>query len=415
MKVLIVSTSDIRGGAARAAYRLHQSLLTKGVDSQVLVQSKTSDDYRVLAPETKLKKIFSRLRQALDSLPVHLYKRRTKTLFSPSWVPFSNVVKQINAFNPDVVHLHWVAAGMMRIEDIAKIKAPIVWSLHDMWAFTGGCHYDEHCDAFKNECGNCKVLQSSKEFDLSRKVYKRKLKTYAEIKNLVVVGSSQWITKCAKESSLFKEREIVTLTNCLDTELFKKIDQKTARNVFHIPQDKKVILFGAMSPLGDPRKGAKELFEAINQLDLENAVFVIAGSSKPKQPLSFKYPVYFIPPLHDEVSLPLMYNVADVMIVPSLQENLANSIVESLSCGVPVVAFDIGGNPDIISHKKNGYLVEPFNIDDMVDGIEWVLSNKSHSALSKRARESAISKYSFNVISEKYINLYESVIEGSKP
>ena len=138
MKILIVNTSDIDGGAARAAYRLHKSLLQQGIDSQMLVQRKSSDDFTVLTEEKKTTKYFNKLRPIIDSIPVRFYKERTKTLFSPSWFGFGNIVDKINEINPDIVHLHWICGGMIKIEDIARINAPIVWSLHDMWAFTGG-------------------------------------------------------------------------------------------------------------------------------------------------------------------------------------------------------------------------------------------------------------------------------------
>lgn len=163
MKILIVNSFDIKGGAARAAYRLHRALLTEGVDSRMLVQTKLSDDFTVKGPISKFEKAVSEIRPLLDNLPVRLYKQRTATLFSPSWLPFSNIVNRINNLEPDVVHLHWITGGMLRIEDIQNIKAPIVWSLHDMWAFTGGCHYDEECGGYKKHCGNCKVLGSKKE------------------------------------------------------------------------------------------------------------------------------------------------------------------------------------------------------------------------------------------------------------
>lgn len=408
MKILIVSTFDIDGGAAKAAYRLHKSLLTQGIDSQMLVQHKSSDDFTVIVEEKKTN-YFNKLRPIIDSLPVRFYKERTKTLFSPSWFGFSNIVDKINELNPDIVHLHWICAGMLKIEDIASIKAPIIWSLHDMWAFTGGCHYDEECLAYENSCGNCKVLQSKKENDLSRKVFKKKKISFSKITDITIVGSSNWISECVKKSTLFKKRDIVTLPNCIDSKLFAPIDKNIVRDIFNIPKDKKVILFGAMNSLGDPRKGAKELFEAINMLELENTIFVVAGSSTPKEVLKLKYHVYFIPPLRDDVSLPLMYNVADVMIVPSLQENLANTIVESLSCGVPVVAFDIGGNKDMIEHKKNGYLVEPLNSKDMAVGVKWILDNQDYSKLTVQARNTVVNKFDSKIVAQKYIDLYKTI------
>jgi len=409
MKILIVSTSDIKGGAAKASYRLHKSLLSKNIDSKMLVQSKSSDDYTILTEERRWAKYFDKLRPIIAGLQVRFYKHRTKTPFSSSWFGFSSVVDKINEINPDIVHLHWICGGMIKIEDLAKIKAPIVWSLHDMWAFTGGCHYDENCNAYKVDCGNCKVLGSKKTNDLSRKVLNRKLKTYSKMNDIIIVGSSKWISECAKNSTLFKKKKIVTLPNCIDSKLFLPIDKKLVRGIFNIPKDKKVILFGAINSLGDLRKGAKELFIAINLIKLKDTVFVISGSSRPQKIPKLKYPVYFIPPLEDEVSLPLMYNVADVMIVPSLQENLANSIAESLSCGIPVVAFDIGGNKDMIEHKKNGYLSKAKNSKDMAAGIEWILENNDYSRLATNARKTILSKFDSSLVSSKYIDLYKKI------
>jgi glycosyltransferase involved in cell wall biosynthesis len=411
MKILILSESDISGGAARAAYRLHQSLLSQGVDSQILVQRKSSDDFTVLTKDKKSAKYFNRLRPIIDSIPNRFYKNRTGALFSSSWLGFSGIADKINELNPDIVHLHWIAGGMLRIEEISKIKAPIVWSLHDMWPFSGGCHYDQHCGLYKGKCGTCKVLSSKKENDLSRKVFNRKASAYSKIRMMNIVATSRWIGKCAKESFLLKDRNVVTLPNPLNTSIFSQIDKNIARGFFNIPKDKTIILFGAMRSILDSRKGSKELFEAINMLDLEDVVFVIAGSSKPQDPPKLKYPTYFIPPLNDEVSLPLIYNVADVMIVPSIQENLANSIIESLSCGVPVVAFDIGGNSDMIEHKRNGYLAKAIIPKDMAIGIEWVLKNNESQDLSNNARNKAVKEFGQKVVSKKYIDLYKSILE----
>jgi len=410
MKILIVSATDLQGGAGRAAYRLHQSLLDKDIDSQMLVQTKNSDDFTVISKDKKSSKYLNQLRPFIDSIPVRLYKNRVDAMFSISWLGFDGIVDRINEINPDIVHLHWIAGGMMRIEDISKIKAPLVWSLHDMWPFTGGCHYDQDCGLYKNKCGNCKVLNSPKENDLSRKVFKRKRGSYSKIQNMNIVATSKWIGICAKESSLFKDRQITLLPNPIDTGIFSPIDKTFARGYFDIPKDKTVILFSAMRSILDSRKGSKELFEAIDMLDLNNVVFVIAGSSKPEHPPKLKFPTFFIPPLLDEVSLPLIYNVADVMIVPSIQENLANSIIESLSCGIPVVAFDIGGNSDMIEHKKNGYLAKAIIPKDMANGIEWVLKNNESQNLSNNSRKKALKDFDQRVVSKKYIDFYKNIL-----
>ena len=173
MKILIVNTFDIKGGASRAAYRLHRALLAQNANSKMLVQSKSSDDYTVISESNRLKKAFNNLRPFIDSIPVLCRRKSIKTTFSPSVVPFSQIIYKINELNPDIVHLHWICAGMMRVEDLVKIKAPVVWSLHDNWGFTGGCHVKWECDKYKDRCGACPRLESLKENDLSRRVWNR--------------------------------------------------------------------------------------------------------------------------------------------------------------------------------------------------------------------------------------------------
>ncbi len=410
MKIVILSTSDISGGAAIAAHRLHVSLLESGIDSIMVVQNKLSDEFKVIGPKTKIIKFINLIRPTIDQLPTKLYKHRTKTLFSPALLGFNNTVDIINNLNPDIVHLHWINGGMLKIEDLKKIKAPIVWNMQDMWPFTGGCHYDEECGEYVNSCNNCKVLQKNKLFNLSNIVFIRKQRTFKQC-NIFPVGVSNWISYCAKNSTLFKQNQVSTIHNCIDTNLFSNIDKKVARSIFKLPLDKKIILFGAMNVLGDPRKGAKQLFQALETLNyIDNTIVVIAGKSQPETLEKIKYETYFIPPLKDESSLVLLNNIADVVIVPSIQENLANTIIESLSCGVPVVAFNIGGNSDMIQHLHNGYLAKPLDHNDLALGIEWVLNNKNYDAISNNARTTVITKFDCKKIVQKYIELYKKII-----
>lgn len=408
MKVLIVASSDITGGAHKAAYRLHRALLSHSINSQMLVQNKISDDYTVIGPSSSLRKyLINPMRPALDHTIMKM--KNIKTLFSSSYLPFSEIVSQINKIQPDIVHLHWITGGMIRIEDIAKIKAPIVWNCQDMWPFTGGCHFSGSCKSYKENCGNCPILESHKANDLSAKVMARKSKIYAKVQNLTVVGVSRWMANCARESSLFSSRKIKNIPNCIDVNLFKPIDKDIVRDIFNIPKNKKVILFGSANP-NDERKGGKELFEAINLLNLKSIVFVIAGSSEPEKVENFRYPVYYIPPLKDEVALPMMYNIADVIIVPSLEENLSNSILESLSCGIPVVSFDIGGNSDMIEHKKNGYLAQDVSSKDLARGISWVLEHDNYKELSSHARKKVLKEFDSKVVVKRYVELYKDVL-----
>lgn len=410
MKVLIVNSSDIEGGAARASYRLHKALLDAKVDSQILVQSKSSDDYTVLGPFTKIQKAFGKLRPTLDSIPTRFYKEKTKTLFSPSWLGFSGIVDKINKINPDVVHLHWVCGGMMTIEDIARIKAPIVWSLHDNWAFTGGCHIMWECNKYKESCGTCLRLGSTKEKDLSKKIFNRKQKAFSQKKDMTIVGLSRWLNECSKSSTLLKDKNHINLPNPIDTTTFKPFDKVKSRELWNLPIDKKLVLFGAMSATSDVNKGFKELSEAMQKLTKNsNIEFVVFGSSKPQNAPDFGFRTHYLGSLADDVSLVTLYCAVDVMVVPSLQENLSNAIMESLSCGIPVVGFNIGGNSDMIEHKVNGYLAKPFDTSDLKNGIEWILNNENYDELCKKSREKVVNEFDSKVVVEKYIQLYSEV------
>jgi glycosyltransferase involved in cell wall biosynthesis len=413
MKVLIVNTYDTQGGAARAAYRLHKALLGQNIDSQMLVQSKSSDDFTVITKTSKLRKSLNKLRPTIDSLPVRFYKGRTKTLFSPSWFGFGNIVDKINEINPDIVHLHWICDGMMTFKDIARIKAPIVWSLHDMWAFTGGCHYDEECGSYQEQCGTCPVLDSNKLQDLSRKVWLRKQAAFSKITNLNIIGLSRWLADCAKQSSLFKGTPVFHLPNPIDTSTFAPFDKQQARALLNLPQDKNLVLFGAMEVISDPRKGFKELAEALTQVDADNAELVVFGSSQPKTSQDFKQKVHYLGRLHDDVSLRGLYSAADVMVVPSRQEAFGQTASESMACGTPVVAFGATGLLDIVDHQQNGYLAKPIDTQDLANGINWVLDHPNPEQLAQAARKKVLREFDSQVVAKKYIDLYNKSIKGT--
>ena len=415
MKVLIVNTSDIQGGAARAAYRLHRSLLTQGVESRMLVLSKSSDDFTVeTMHDTKVGKLAGKLGSYMDKVPLMFYKNRTQTHFSPAWVAFGDLEKKIEEIKPDIVHLHWVCGGMMRPEDMARIKVPIVWSLHDMWAFTGGCHYDENCQAYENVCGRCKVLGSEKEKDLSQRVFLRKQKIFSKFEKLTVVGLSRWLHDCAKKSTLLKEKVHVQLPNPIDTDIFKPFDRDMARELLNLPKEKKLVLYGAMGATSDPRKGFTLLSEAMTQIEDQDIAFVVFGSERPKEEPEIGVPTYYLGKLHDDISLVALYSAVDVMVVPSMQENLSNAIMESLSCATPVAAFAIGGNVDMIEHQKNGYTAKPFDTADLAKGIMWILDQDEteYHTLCNNAREKVLKEFDSTVVAQRYVELYQEVLDG---
>jgi glycosyltransferase involved in cell wall biosynthesis len=408
LKIVIVSAADISGGAAKAAYRLHRALLENAIDSKMVVMKKGTDDPTVFGPISNLGKIVALFTPVVEKLMSDIPYRNKKSMFSGAWISSNNVVKRINLLNPDLVHLHWVNGGMLRIEDLKKLNVPILWNLQDMWPFTGGCHFNDGCLRYELSCGSCKALSSRHKFDVSSLIHSRKLKSYNKIEKLVVNGVSKWIANCARDSSLFKRRKVFNIPNAIDSDLFRPLDKKLARQLFKLPQAKKVVLFGA-SNVNDRRKGYIELLSSLGLLDYENLILVIAGQSAPKKSLNLKFQTYYIPAVQDDVSLALMYNVADVVVVPSIEENLSNMILESMSCGVPVVAFDIGGNGDMIEHKHSGYLVKAHDQNDMAHGISWMLDN-GNSAFSQNAREKVLRTFSYSVVVDRYVELYGSIL-----
>ncbi len=417
MKVLNVNATDIFGGAGRAAFRLHQGLRSKGVDSRMLVQIIKGDDSFVIGPKNDFQKLLAFARPRICKVPVLRYFKRSGGLFSPAWLP-DRLAGRINNINPDIVNLHWIAGGFFRIENISKIIKPIVWTLHDMWAFTGGCHIDGGCGRYQESCGCCPHLGSKRRHDLSYKVLRRKKKSWRNT-NMVIVCVSNWLADCARRSTVLGKYQVKVIPNGLDTKRFQPVDKRTARQLLNLPQKKKIILFGALYATSDSRKGHNHLKSAMRRLaawgyseSMELVIFGTSAPSKNDEWRNFGFPVHYLGVLQDDISLAVVYSAADVMVVPSEQEAFGQTATESLSCGVPVVAFAIGGLLDIVGHEREGYLARPFDSEELARGIEWVLENQQRLyALSENSRKKAMDEFDIQRISSKYVELYQEITE----
>lgn len=409
MKVLIISSSDLDGGAARAAYRLHQALLAVGVNSHMLVQRKKSDDYRVVGPRSKVGIAFGYLFATFDQFLTKFFRDKSKTLFSPQLVNSCNLAKYVDDINPDIINLHWINNGFVSLSSLTKLNRPLVWSLHDMWPFTGGCHYDEECQGYLDACKVCPVLGSSSSLALSRYQFRKKYRVYKEL-DITVVGLSQWITQSARQSVLLRDKNIVNLPNPINVDVYKAIDRGTSRSIWNLSTNKKYVLFGAMSATTDPRKGFEYLVKALSAITGDNVELIIFGSSTPEHPVDFGFPVRYLGSLSDDQSLASLYSAVDVMVVPSIQENLSNAIVESLSCGTPVVAFNIGGNSDLICHKVSGYLATPKDIDDLATGIQFVLDSCVDLDVNAAWTSEFRHNFSYEHVGNKYKELFKGIL-----
>jgi len=410
MKTLLINTSDVRGGAARASYRLHQGLEQVGINSTMLVQDKRSSDISVTGPKLiglKGVGVNYLFRFLVDKSPLLLYPKHQTIVWSPQWLP-NRIHTKINKLNPDIVHLHWICDGFIPIKEIAKIKQPLVWTFHDMWSFTGGCHYNGTCDRYMYKCGKCPELGSDKEKDLSQWVWNRKNELWADL-DFTVVTPSHWLANCARSSSLFGDQRIEVIPNGLDLQKFKPIDKSKAKKDLNLPVDKNLILFGAMNSTKDKRKGFQYLKSAINVLseDLEFEAIVFGNSGKDSH---LNIPINYMGNFPDNM-LTKLYSAADVFVAPSIQDNLPNTIMESLACGTPSVAFDIGGMSDMIVHKENGYLAKPFNTDDLAKGIEWIVEHDQRKkVLSENSRKYVENNFELKYIAKKYTDLYSQIL-----
>lgn len=415
MKIASLSTFDNQGGAARAAYRLHQGLNRIGVESWVLCQSKFSQDPKAIGAKTSsgIEQAKTGLRLTLDQLPLKRYKGKSKQLFSPHWLP-SNISDRVERLNPDLLNLHWISAGYLKIEALAKFKQPLVWTLHDMWSFTGGCHYNEDCDKYTANCGACPILGSTKETDLSRQIWQRKHKSWEDL-NLTIVTPSRWLGDCAKASSLFGDRRVEVIPYGLDLETYRPIDRTTARNLLKLPQDKQLVLFLSLNATSDRRKGFQLLQPALQQLSnsgwQDKLELMVVGASQPENPPDLGFKAHYLGIMRDDLTLALAYSAADVFVAPSIQDNLPNTVLEAIACGTPCVAFKIGGMPDMVEHQANGYLASPFETEDLARGIGWVLEDGDRlQNLSTFARGKAEREFALEIQARRYQTLYQEIL-----
>lgn len=410
--VLHVNVTDLKSGAGRATYRLHQGLCSMGVASEMLVQAKLSHDDTVHGPHTALGRAFSIARTLPDSLPLKIYPQRRAPLFSLQWIP-DTLAGRVRRFAPHLVNLHWVCRGLMQISTLGKLPGPIVWTMHDMWPFTGGCHISFGCDRYQDACGACPELTSTRDRDLSRWVWQRKLKHWQEL-DLTLVAPSTWMASCARKSSLFSNKRIETIPHGLDLTRFRPNDQRDARRLLELPADRQLLLFVSAAGTGKRHKGFHLLVDALQQLQdaglAERLELVVAGPTAGDSSNLHGIQVHYLARINDDTKLALLYAASDATIIPSLQESFGQVAMESLACGTPAIGFSATGLQDVINHKVDGYLAEPFSVEDLARGIEWILEDSDRrGALTQAARLRAEKEYDYQLQAERYAALYEDL------
>jgi len=391
MRILQLSTFDLRFGASIAARRLHEALLSQGSDCDLLVSEVQSDSPRTHAAYVGLGKVQAKARLYADQLPLKLYSRKPG-LFSANWVG-SSINKTVDQFEPDIVHLHWCQSSFVPTSTLTHLAYPLVWTFHDMWAFTGGCHYSDGCDHYLQQCGRCPILQSNAGNDLSHWLWKQKQRAYGRLpKSLHVVCPSNWMADVARRAPLLEGVPIHVIPNPISAQTFRPIDKKTARRLLGLPEKGQLLLMGATS------QGAEPL--GLVTLGTRNNAAVTQTKGLTNWNIGF---------LQDEVSLCALYNAVDVVALPSREENLSNMLSEALCCGIPCLAFAIGGNGDLIVHQGNGYLARPGDTADMAAGLAWILQNFGPEKRATIA-EDAHAKVSYEALVPQFLKLYQAIL-----
>ena len=419
IKVLHLTNNDVLGGAARYVMRLHESLIDNGVDSKILVLQKESDSGHVM--QISRNRYLKKMSHFFDRIPTLLYKNKNK--FS-SGIYGKVSQGQIKNIEFDVLHIHWITDGAISIKslkNLSSIGKPMIWSILDMWPFTGGCHYDNNCDKYSNTCGACPELSSKSNYDLSSFLLSQKMKYYSKM-DFTIIAISNWLRKCILNSASMKNKDVHVIHPCVNTNLFRPVNKIHSRDLFLLPRDKKLILFGAVHSTSDPRKGYKYLLKAIKILErnasqLNKFELVVFGATTSKLLNQIKSKVHYIGRLksgfgiHDDASLAALYSAADVTIVPSIQEAFGQLAIESMACGTPVIGFTETGLDDIINHKIDGYLAKINSPEDISNGIKWIFDHDDYSKLSISASDKIKKMFSYKKSSEQCINLYENLME----
>jgi glycosyltransferase involved in cell wall biosynthesis len=406
----ILCSSDSIGGADRAAYRLYRALRSQVGQTRMTVSHKKSDDWTVTGPSTLSQKAKHFMRPKIGGRIMALQRTPNLNMHSTNILP-SNRAAIINRSDTDIVNLHWVGGETMSIEDLGKIRKPVVWTFHDMWALCGAEHFAEDGADARWRTGYYvhNRLAGSSGLDIDRYTWNRKRRAWTS--PVQIVTPSRWLAECVTHSALMTGWPVAVIPNVLDTDVFKPLDRHYSRHVLNLPSDKQIVLFGALGGVHDFRKGYDLLLDAMKFLSARRSdiLCVVFGQGEPEHAPAIPFPVKWMGHIGDDTTLALVYNAADVMVTPSRQENLPQSATEAHACGCPVVAFNCTGLPEVVEHLVTGYLAQAYEAEDLARGIAWVLDNKPRrTGLGMAARDRAERLWSARSVVPAYLDVYEA-------
>lgn len=399
-----------------ASFRIHTEL-NKTINSLIFVAHKSISSNSIIQPNSISERISARFGLLREFIFSKLLPHNRSVYFSYNFgIVFIQKlwINKLFKFKTDLVHLHWIGNGFINIDLLQKFKSPLVITLHDVWFLTGGCHVNLGCSKFMNGCKGCPLF-SSNLIDITSILFEKKF-TFFQEKSVNIVVLSSWMKEIVLSSPILANCPVTLIPNGIDIDIYKPQDKDFARRVFNLNSKSKILLFGGISASSDFNKGYDLLSQSLSYLNYdENIELVIFGKSELSIEMIEGYKVTHIGHLSDDQSLALLYSAADLVLVPSRQESFSQVTLEAISCGTPVVAFDYSGPRDIIKHQLNGYLATPYDASDFANGISWALKELNFSnELSINAREIAVSNFDIKLISQKHVELYNSVIVNSK-
>ena len=422
MRIVQINTSDIRGGAARAAYRLHCALRQAGADSSMAVVQKSSTDPFVLAveptndAETEGESFF--FLRAVQEQYISCHRTElSNTLFTFPY-PGYDVAHLPTVAAADVVNLHWVAfcQSPVTLRRLFDLEKPVVWTLHDMWPFTGGCHYAATCEGYRTDCAGCPQLAED-PFDLPAAVLRDKIELFRGA-NLTIVTPSKWLAACARESRLFRGVRVEAIPNALETELYLPTPKREAKKALGIPADTVTLLFGAENA-EERRKGFQELVAAIGHCRENESFRTLADQGKVRvicfgradaALATLGLPTVSLGYLTSDEQIARVYAAADIFVLPSLEDNLPNTMLEAMSCATPVIAFDVGGMPDLVTDGKTGLLVPPGDVRALGAAIASLVANPELRAdMGRNCRALVTGQYDLKHQARNYLELYRDL------
>ncbi len=421
MKVLLVGKSINTGGAAIASYRLLEILRESGVDVKMLVQEGGDEDASVFSTtRSALKKRINFLRFVMERLLFlrHEKNKEVRFLFSTANTG-ERLTRNKLIREADIIHLHWLNAGFLSLaslKELLDLGKPVVWTFHDMWAITGGCHHALSCEAYKQECGRCLYLKKPGKNDLSHRLWLKKSILFKD-RNITVITPSKWLADCVRESSLFGQMEVHAIHNPVDQTQFEPADRELACRKLGLDPSKRYILFGAAS-VKNLYKGFSYFQEAVKLMCqdtelVEGVEILLFGKAEGDMSQLFPLPVHNIEYVRSRETMVALYNVAHLYASSSLQDNFPSTIIESMLCGTPVVGFRTGGIPEMITHLEDGYLAGHKNAIDLAEGMKWILSFNPYPELSDRVRRAAVRRFSQERSAEMHVELYKKLLNKS--